>query len=119
MSTSDSITLVCDEVISNAGGGYDKKTGVFTAPVSGIYCFLATSGPLCDDISVKAVLHIVLDDETIGCHGAHGKGKSTAHVAVEVKAGQKVWLQTWCGGKCVFRGNSITFFTGMLLHAEV
>ncbi|XP_070196856.1 tripartite motif-containing protein 2-like [Littorina saxatilis] len=36
-------TVICGTVITNAGGAYDDKTGIFKAPVSGFYCFLATS----------------------------------------------------------------------------
>ena len=35
-------TLVFDKVAVNAGGGYDARTGMFTAPVSGIYSFFLT-----------------------------------------------------------------------------
>ena len=98
VSTSDSITLVCDEVISNAGGRLRQEDRCVHRPnvrhllLPGHVRSLSVMIP-----AFKTVLHIVLDDETIGCLGAHGKGKCTAHVAVEVNAGQKVWLQTWCG----------------------
>ena len=120
VSTADSITLVCDQIITNVGGGYDGETGVFTAPVSGLYCFLSTSGPVSDDSSVRSVLRTVLDDRAIGYLGACGNGKCTVHITAQVKAGQKVWLRTdGFGEKYVFNGNPTTSFTGMLLQAEM
>ena len=35
--TNKDTTLVFGSVIRNAGGGYNKRTGVFTAPVGGLY----------------------------------------------------------------------------------
>ncbi len=33
-------TIVCDTVVENVGGGYNNGTGVFTAPISGLYYFM-------------------------------------------------------------------------------
>lgn len=35
-------TLLCDQVNSSIGGGYDNGTGIFTAPKAGLYQFNAT-----------------------------------------------------------------------------
>jgi hypothetical protein len=43
----------CDYVVYNAGGGYDNKIGVFTVPASGVYCFMAMSTPLSEDLNVS------------------------------------------------------------------
>lgn len=32
-------TIICDTVLQNTGAGYNGGTGVFTAPVTGLYCF--------------------------------------------------------------------------------
>ena len=32
-------TLICDNVVVNAGSGYDNTTGIFTAPSNGSYAF--------------------------------------------------------------------------------
>ena len=108
-------TLVCDDVITSVGGGYDDKTGVFTAPVSGLYCFMATACPYSDDPSKHAKLDLVLDGKIIGYTSAYGKGKCTTHAVVQVKAGQRVCLKTF--GPSTFDGES-NCFTGMLLQAE-
>ena len=114
--------MICDYVVASVGGGYDNKTGIFTAPVSGTYCFMATSSPYSDDVNEVCALYIVLEDKAIGAIGAHGKALSTGHTAVQVKAGHKVRLRALTtAGRPTNRycGNWVTSFTGMLLQPEV
>ena len=115
-------TVICDDVIASVGGGYDDKTGIFTAPVSGTYCFMATSSPDSDDVNVVCGLTLVLEDKDIGCIGARGSAMSTSHAPVQVKAGQKVRLRSFTAyghPRNQYNGGWWTSFTGMLLQPEV
>ncbi|XP_076468290.1 uncharacterized protein LOC143299071 [Babylonia areolata] len=111
-------TLICGNVISSVGGGYDRDTGVFTAPLPGLYCFLATTSPCMEDVMKRAVLHIVLDGEWKGVVVSYGKSMSTGHIVVKMKAGQRVWLRSWVGAEYTFGGGWVTSFTGMLVQAD-
>ncbi|XP_076468296.1 uncharacterized protein LOC143299074 [Babylonia areolata] len=111
-------TLICGDVISSVGGGYDTDTGVFTAPLPGLYCFLATTSPRMEDVMKRAVLHIVLDGEWKGVVVSYGKSMSTGHIVVKMKAGQRVWLRSWVGAEYTFGGGWVTSFTGMLVQAD-
>ena len=114
--------MICDTVIASVGGGYDDKTGIFTAPVSGTYCFMATSTPFSDDVNELCSLALVLDVKDIGFLAARGKARCTGHAAVQVKAGHKVWLRafTFDGHPTNrYSGGWWTSFTGMLLQPEV
>ncbi|XP_070181901.1 flagellar attachment zone protein 1-like [Littorina saxatilis] len=110
-------TLICDYIVSNVGGGYNTETGVFTAPVSGCYCFMVTSCPYDTDLSIKGCLEIMLDDKRVGYLCATGEGMCASHTAVPVHAGQEVWLRTFGGS--VFYGGCCTTFTGVLLQTDL
>ena len=114
-------TVICDQIITSEGGGYDNETGIFTAPVSGTYCFMANSTPLSDSIEGVCRLGIVLDGESIARLSARGKILSTCHAAVQVKAGQKVWLRAndIRQKENRYYGGWGTTFTGMLLQPEL
>ncbi|KAL8622168.1 hypothetical protein ACOMHN_052970 [Nucella lapillus] len=116
--TSKEQPLVCDGIPTNEGGGYDGHTGVFTAPVTGTYCFLYSTSP--DDLDGKkeAILFIVVDGEGKGAVYSDGRSRSTGHVVVKLTCGQKVWLRSWGGRQFTFAGG-VTRFSGMLLQAEV
>ncbi|KAL8602043.1 hypothetical protein ACOMHN_007313 [Nucella lapillus] len=111
-------TLICDEVGINEGGGYDGGTGVFTAPVTGTYLFLAYASPGDLDGEKAAGLDIVLDGVIKGGVYSKGISCSTEHSVVKMTSGQKMWLRTGGDGEYTF-GEGWTQFSGMLLQAEV
>ncbi|KAL8576374.1 hypothetical protein ACOMHN_048941 [Nucella lapillus] len=118
VTTSKEQTLVCGGIATNEGGGYDGHTGVFTAPVTGTYCFLVTTSPDDRDVKKAALLIIVVDGERKGGVYSEGMSRSTGHTVVKLTCGQKVWLKSWGGWQFTF-GGGCTRFSGMLLQAEV
>ena len=112
--------VICDVVETSVGGGYDGQTGVFTAPVDGLYCFMVSASPGSDDEDKWCGLYIMLDDRQVGGLLARGKAWSTDHAAVQVTAGQKVWLRLLTiPGHNENTFSSLTTFTGMLLHPQL
>ena len=79
-------------IFSNEGNGYDKKTGIFTAPISGLYSFTASFTVNLDDLKTECSLRIEVDGSGKGGVRSQGNGHSTTHAAIHVKAGQKVYL---------------------------
>ncbi|XP_045179529.2 heavy metal-binding protein HIP-like [Mercenaria mercenaria] len=55
-------TFVLQSVLINEGNGYDTKTGIFTAPINGLYHFTAH---LCNKVDYVIHYAIVLNDEWI------------------------------------------------------
>jgi hypothetical protein len=56
-------TIIYDSVDLNIGNGYDKKTGKFTTPSSGLYVFHVTTGSLDSSHSiVELVVNNVVKD---------------------------------------------------------
>ncbi|XP_076467636.1 uncharacterized protein LOC143298642 [Babylonia areolata] len=117
LTTNQEQTLICDNVKSSVGGGYDPNTGQFTAPLHGVYCFMANTSPNDADANKRARLAIVLDGETKSYVFSKGKNWSTGHTVVKMKAGQRVWLRTY-DGEYTFSRGFWTTFTGMLLKAD-
>ena len=115
--TKTATTLICDNIATNISNSYDSATGVFTCPVAGTYCFLATSSPNDLDDNKEAALDIVVDDKVMGGLCSYGYRWSTGHCVVKLGAGQRVWLRS-VDGEHSFAGNWWTTFSGMLLQPE-
>ncbi|XP_062598315.1 cerebellin-1-like [Saccostrea cucullata] len=89
--------VIFESVLLNIGRGYDAKTGVFTAPVDGIYHFEWTTLA-----NVKQYFITLLVKENIQMSSnycaeitntEHGQCSSSA--IVEMKAKQRVWIKPY------------------------
>ena len=105
------------DVITNIGGGYDGQTGVFTAPVSGTYCFMATASPTQEGKISRA--EIVLDGEAIAYLWCADDGSCSCHTTVKMSVGQEVSLRTLDADEYRFAGPGNTSFTGVLLQPDL
>ncbi|PVD34527.1 hypothetical protein C0Q70_05802 [Pomacea canaliculata] len=111
-------TLKFDNIITNLGNAYDARTGVFTAPIPGLYSFfLVVMSP---DETSYLVLAIVKNGVQLDL--VYGNGRSdpddqgSTQVTMHLAAGEMVWVQQ-ASGEGV-RGSNWTVFTGYLLVAD-
>ncbi|XP_052678292.1 heavy metal-binding protein HIP-like [Crassostrea angulata] len=89
-------TVIFDKVSLNEGNAYDKTSGIFTAPLDGIYSFtwtiLTTAGKY-------FLTEIVLNGKKVVLNHTDGRGHnggpmSTSHANIKMKKGDKVWIRT-------------------------
>lgn len=114
-------TLRFDSVMQNLGDGYKPVTGLFTAPVSGLYVFslhfMGSDTQQWTQLAITKNGYVMLDvDYTEGNGDLHDQssGLATTHLA----AGEQVWVKHYAGGTSI-RGGLFTTFSGFLVHADL
>ncbi|XP_062594880.1 complement C1q-like protein 4 [Saccostrea cucullata] len=89
--------VLFEHVFLNIGGGYNAKTGVFTAPVDGIYRFDWT---ILAAMKKYYITLLVKEDTQIGSNycadtSDNELGQCSSSAIVEMKANQKVWIKPY------------------------
>ncbi|XP_038136098.1 cerebellin-1-like [Cyprinodon tularosa] len=108
-------TLQFKKVKTNIGNAYCPDTGVFTAPVKGLYYFQFTgvvgkSGKLNAGLKVNGLNTIAI------YHKAGTQASATNAVALELEEGDRVFTQIWGGRSLTLADQGrLTTFTGFLV----
>ncbi|XP_022295233.2 complement C1q tumor necrosis factor-related protein 3-like [Crassostrea virginica] len=108
-------TLVFNKVISNVGKGYDPKTGVFTAPIAGMYVFYVAAieygtQHLRSDIVINNVPKVRM----LGYITA-GYQTGTNMVVQYLKRGDNVRVAHFQGSGYYSENAPMTTFTGFMI----
>ena len=111
--------LVFQNIITNEGSGYDKSTGIFTAPVGGVYYFTVH---VCAAYKKYSTVGIVLDGTFIAKsiqfdNDSYACGSVDA--IVTMTSGKQVWVTTTAASTSyVLNGDNIhsmNTFSGVLI----
>jgi len=106
--------ILFEKVVLNEGNAFHPHTGVFTAPVSGVYCFQAMV--MVRPQSQPFVASITHDGEDIVyTQGQNGYDLSPASVVIRVQAGEDVWVRNIVYIATNIVGHSYSSFSGFLL----
>lgn len=111
-------TLKFDDIITNIGNGYNPQTGIFTAPVGGVYGFFLTLMSVNQHpptfLSINK--HGVVLDEVFAEGSLDNYDQGSTQVTTHLQAGEQVWVRQESGNSV--RGGSWTVFTSYLLQAD-
>eukprot|EP00066_Takifugu_rubripes_P028088 XP_011617354.1 PREDICTED: cerebellin-2-like [Takifugu rubripes] len=109
-------TLIYKRVFSNTGGGYDQHTGIFTAPVSGLYYFsFSTYGYNTHVTGAILVKNGILQISTYDFPSNDGSDSSSNSVVLQLHAGDAVHMELWTDGRVFDNQNAHTTFSGFLI----
>ncbi|XP_061187002.1 complement C1q-like protein 4 [Saccostrea echinata] len=109
--------LIFSNVITNIGGGYNSNTGIFTAPVAGMYQFFVN---ICSYASKTTSYYIVLN----GISKVTALSQSSNHapyqtgtnmLLVRLEQGDKVWIKRRSGSGYYSSSPPFTTFSGFLI----
>ncbi|XP_070767394.1 complement C1q-like protein 4 [Enoplosus armatus] len=115
--TSGSKTLVYKDVLTNIGQAYSSETGVFTAPVRGVYYIRFTANSP-TDFPMSAVLYKNDAEIQLIVHEQpSGEGSDTASngATLLLEEGDKLSLQLWLNTQIWDNSNHHSTFSGFLL----
>ncbi|KAG7277772.1 hypothetical protein CRUP_023060 [Coryphaenoides rupestris] len=114
----DETTLVFSKTLTNIGQAYNQTTGVFRAPVRGLYCFLFTVADF-----LKGYRGVYLYRNTqrllfsleLNAHG--GYASSSAATPLSLEAGDRVYLRLPGSYRLYDDNRRFSLFSGFLLFA--
>ncbi|XP_074555471.1 cerebellin 11 [Halichoeres trimaculatus] len=108
--------LIFKRIFSNTGDGYDSDTGVFTAPVSGLYYFsFSTYGYNTHVVGAILIKNGVHQISTFDYPSDDGSDGSSNSAVLQLAAGDKVHMELWDDGRVFDNLNGHTTFSGFLI----
>ncbi|KAI1888515.1 hypothetical protein AGOR_G00185960 [Albula goreensis] len=115
---SDSRTLVYKNVVTNFGDAYRSNTGIFTAPLRGVYFFSFTAFGWDDSYSAGVILyrnHEIMISAYEGTPTFGGGGANM--ITLQLDEGDIVYIKLRQNMKVHENGNLYNSFSGYLLFA--
>ncbi|XP_045206990.2 uncharacterized protein LOC123559256 [Mercenaria mercenaria] len=110
-------TLVFDTVLINEGEGYDRATGIFTAPYNGLYYFAAH---VCNPAYYAVHYAIVVDNNQIASSTQYDSDNvyscSSVNAVVMMKSADRAWIKCTIGSTFYHDSSRWNSFTGTLLN---
>ena len=117
-------TLIFNHPVTNVGNAYDAETGMFTAPLAGLYEFRATimeyhlSGVVDAGIYVdgQMMARVISDDRQAGNYH-----QSTVQVVVHLNSGSRVAVKNASNSAADFyvdEDEPYSSFSGVLIKAD-
>ncbi|XP_071315258.1 complement C1q tumor necrosis factor-related protein 3-like [Trachinotus anak] len=109
-------TLVFKRIFSNTGNAYDQNTGIFTAPVNGLYYFsFSTYGYNTHIMGAVLMKNTVRQISTYDFPSVDGTDSSSNAVVLQLAADDEVYMELWDNGRVYDNLNGHTTFSGFLL----
>ncbi|TNM87654.1 hypothetical protein fugu_005876 [Takifugu bimaculatus] len=115
--TSGSKTLIYKDILTNIGQAYNSETGMFTAPVRGVYYIRFTANAP-TNFPMSAVLYKNgIQIQLIAHEQPSGEGSDTASngAALLLEQGDTLSLQLWHNTQIWDNSNHHSTFSGFLL----
>ena len=106
-----------DQISLNDGNGYNKYTGVFSVPASGVYLLTYSIETLTPNHYLE--VELVVDNQNMGTSLAKQSKSASKTIITRLTAGQSVWLETAYyanAGIASDNNNKFTTFSGVLLY---
>lgn len=107
--------IIFETTITNAGSAYNPASGIFQAPISGLYVFFYDIE--CSKNNGDTNVELVRDGARTGvqayCHGLGDYDNSSTMGVLHLGAGDTVWLRLYDVDSRTFGGK--TLFSGFLL----
>ncbi|XP_070767818.1 complement C1q-like protein 4 [Enoplosus armatus] len=117
--TSGNKDLVYRDILTNVGGAYNADTGVFTAPIRGVYYIRFTAnGPT--NFPMSAVLYKNGNEIQLIAHEqSSGEGSDTASngAALMLEKGDRLKMVLWHNTQIWDNSNHHSTFSGFLLFS--
>ncbi|XP_060603922.1 complement C1q tumor necrosis factor-related protein 2-like [Ruditapes philippinarum] len=121
LDTKDEI-LIFEKTFTNEGTGYNTSTGLFMAPVGGLYQFVVHT---CTENNEYVYLGLVMEGSVIAAHAQYGDKNHSCNsfgAIIRVRSGEKVWVKSTSSANRRLAHNSssrMNTFSGVLVKSDI